>query len=169
MWQLVIQKEIEPYQTFEDIFTGHAWDFQSRILCAPVNSANEASLPELNKDSCNPFLSQTALGRALSMDFIMGLPRTTRGNGAVLTFFDRLTKYVHLIPTTSNIGAESTALLYLNHIFAIHGLSKSIISDREPRSTASFFKEIFDHLGCKLQITTANHLQTDGQTDEFTV
>ena len=51
MWQLVIQEEIEPYQTFQDIFTGHAWDFQSRILCAPVNSANEASLPEFNKDS----------------------------------------------------------------------------------------------------------------------
>ena len=64
MWQLIIQEEIEPYQTFQDIFTGHALDFQSRILCAPVNSANEASLPELNKDSWSPFLSQTSLGRA---------------------------------------------------------------------------------------------------------
>ena len=102
---------------------------------------------------------------SLSMDFFMGLPRTTRGNDAVLTFVDRLTKYVHLMPTTSNIGAEGTVLLYLNHIFAIHGLSKSIISDRDPRFTATFFRDIFDRLGCKLQMSTANHLQTDGQTE----
>ena len=101
----------------------------------------------------------------LSMDFIMGLPKTAQGNNAVLTFVDRLTKYVHLIPTTSNIGAEGAALLYLNHIFVVHGFSKSIVSD--PRFTASFFKEIFDRLGCKLQMSTANHPQTDGQTERI--
>ena len=94
---------------------------------------------------------------SLSMDFSMGLPRTTRGNDAVLAFVDHLTKQVHLIPTTSNIGAEGAALLCLNHIFALHGLSKSIISDRDPRFTATLLKEVFDRLGCKLQMSTANH------------
>ena len=165
MWQLVIQEEIEPYQTFQDIFTGHAWDFQSKILYAPVKLCQQSKPSRVKQGFLQPLPIPDRDWESLSMDFIMGLPRTARGNDAVQTFVHRLTKYVHLIPTTSNIGAEDTALLYLNHIFAIHGLGKSIISDRDPRFTASFFKEKFDRLGCKLQMSTANHPQTDGQTE----
>ena len=99
------------------------------------------------------------------MDFIMGLPLTPMKNDAVFTFVDRLTRYVHLIPTTSTIDAEGAAQLYIKHIFSAHGLSKSIVSDRDPRFTASFFKEVFSLLGVKLQMSTSNHPQTDGLTE----
>ena len=69
----------------------------------------------------------------ISMDFIMGLPLTPRKNDAVFTFVDRLTKYVHLFPTTSTINAEGAAELYVKHVFSAHGLSKSIVCDRDPR------------------------------------
>lgn len=101
----------------------------------------------------------------ISMDFIMGLPRTPRKNDAVFTFVDRLTKYVLLIPTTSTIDAEGAAQLYVNHVFSTHGLSKSIVSDRDPRFTASFFKKVFAQLGVKLQMSTSNHPQTDGLSE----
>ena len=101
----------------------------------------------------------------ISMDFIMGLPQTPDKNDAVLTFVDRLTKYVHLIPTKSTIDAEGTAQLYVKHVFAAHGLSKTVVSDRDPRFTATFFKELFSHLGIRLQMSTSNHPQTDGQTE----
>ena len=101
----------------------------------------------------------------ISMDFIMGLPLTLMKNDAVFTFVDRLTRYVHLIPTTSTIDAEGAAQLYIKHIFSADGLSKSIVSDRDPRFTASFFKEVFSLLGVKLQMSTSNHPQTDGLTE----
>ena len=61
------------------------------------------------------------------MDFIMGLPLTAPGNSAILTFVDRLTKQVHLIPTNIQVDAKETARIYIDRIFSLHGLSKSIV------------------------------------------
>ena len=102
---------------------------------------------------------------SISMDLIMGLPRTERECDAVFTFVDRLTKYVHVVPTKSTIDAVGAARLYIDHVFALHGLSKSVVSDRDPRFTSAFFKEVFALLGVKLQMSTANHPQTDGMTE----
>ena len=76
---------------------------------------------------------------SISMDFIVGLPRTDRTHDAIFTFVDRLSKYVHLVPTTSSIDAQSAARLYIDHVSASHGLSKTIVSDRDPHFTSAFF------------------------------
>ena len=94
----------------------------------------------------------------------MGLPTTNDRNDTIYVFVDRLSKYVHLMPTTSTIDAEGAARLYVNHVFSAHGLSKTIVSDRDPRFTAAFFTEVFSLLGVKLQMSTANHPQTDGES-----
>ena len=99
------------------------------------------------------------------MDFIMGLPLTPRGYDAVYTFVDRLTRSVHLVPTQSSIDAKGSADLYIQNVFRLHGLSSSIVSDRDPRFTAAFFQEIMNRLGTKLCFSTANHPQTDGLTE----
>ena len=101
----------------------------------------------------------------ISMDFIMGLPLTCRGHSAILTFVDRLTKYVRLIPTTVTADSQETARLCINNIFAHHGLSKTIVCDRDPRFTSVFFKEVFSALGVDLKMSTANHPKTDGMTE----
>ena len=103
----------------------------------------------------------------ISMDFIVGLPLTGNGNDAIFTFVDRLTKYAHLVPTKSTISAEGAARLYINHVFSLHGLSKSIVSDRDPKFTATFFKDLVSLLGSRLRMSTANHPQTDGQTERM--
>ena len=104
---------------------------------------------------------------SISMDFIVGLPRTDRNHDAIFTFVDRLSKYVHLVPTISSIDAQGAARLYVDHVFASHGLSKTIVSDRDPRFTSAFFKEVFSVSGVKLQFSTANHPQTDGMTERI--
>ena len=83
----------------------------------------------------------------ISMDFIVGLLQTDLVFNAIFTFVDRLTKYVHLMPTTSNADAREAARLYINYIFPHHGLSKSIVSDRDPKFTSAFFKAVFTILG----------------------
>ena len=101
----------------------------------------------------------------IAMDFITGLPRTAAGHDAIYTFVDRLTKCVHLVPTTTSIDAKGSAELYIANVFRLHGLSSSIVSDRDPRFTAAFFREVFQLLGTKLCFSTANHPQTDGLTE----
>lgn len=101
----------------------------------------------------------------LSMDFIVGLPTTVNGNNAILTFVDRLTKYAHFVPTTSTVTAAGTADLYINNVYRLHGLSRTMVCDRDPRFTAELFKEVFKRLRIDLKISTARHPQTDGQTE----
>ena len=99
----------------------------------------------------------------------MILPRTARQQDAVFSFVDKMTKYVHVIPTTSTVDAEGAARLYFDNVFTLHGLSESIVSDRDPRFTSAFFKEVFAilGLGVKRQMSTANHPQTGGQTERM--
>lgn len=104
---------------------------------------------------------------SISLDFIMGLPTTRKGHNAVLVVVDRLSKYLVCIPTTRTITAPQTAELLLQHVIALHGWPKSIVSDRDARFTGGFWQALFRQFGTKLAMSTANHPQTDGQTEVF--
>ena len=101
----------------------------------------------------------------LSMDFITGLPSTANGNNAILTFVDRLTKYAHFVPTSTAITAAGTADLYIRNVYRLHGLSQTIVCDRDPRFTAEFFREVLKRLKIDLKLSTSQHPETDGQTE----
>ena len=101
------------------------------------------------------------------MDLITGLPKSPEGYDSIYTFVDRLSKCVHLAPTYQSIDAKGAAELYIQNIFRLHGMSKSIICDRDPRFTAAFFKEVFGQLGTQLKFSTSNHPETDGQTERM--
>ena len=64
-----------------------------------------------------------------------------------------------------NVTGEDTAALFLEHVFRLHGLPDSIVSDRDPRFTSAFWRHVFSMLGTKLHMSTADHPQTDGQTE----
>ena len=102
---------------------------------------------------------------AISMDYITHLPETRRGHDAILVFVDRLSKMVHFAATTSDVGAEGTAKLFLEHVFKHHGMPQCIVSDRDARFTSRFWRQLMEALGTKLHLSTAFHPQTDGQTE----
>ena len=147
------------------LLTTTAWERLSRAVGVNSNMSRGKYLAREGPGSRLPLSVPDQPWHNISMDFIIGLPLTLRKNDAVFIFVDRLTKCIHLIPTTSTINAEGTAELYVKHVFSAHGLSKSIVCDRAPRFTASFFKVVFDRLGVKLQMSTANHPQTDSLTE----
>ena len=99
------------------------------------------------------------------MDFIVQLPKSNDGHDAILVFIDKLTKMVHLAPTTTEVTARGTARLFFDHIFRLHGMPTSIISDRNSRFTSAFWKNLFQMVGTELSMSTAFHPQTDGQTE----
>ena len=77
------------------------------------------------------------------MDFITGLPEPVSKNDTFLTFVDRLIEQAHFVPTRSTVDAAGVADLYVQFVLRCQGLSRSIVSDRDPRFTSGVYKNIF--------------------------
>jgi Integrase zinc binding domain/Chromo (CHRromatin Organisation MOdifier) domain len=105
---------------------------------------------------------------SISVDFITGLPPSGEQKFDTITVFvDRLTKMVHYVPCHVKLSAENFADLFVQNIFRLHGLPLQIVSDRDPRFTSQFWREVMGALGTKLSFSTAFHPQTDGQTERM--
>ena len=99
------------------------------------------------------------------MDFIVGLPKSTRGHDAIWVIMDILTKVAHFIPVKTTFNANLLAQLYMSRIVSLHGVPKSITSDRGSLFTSTFWLRLHQALGTMLKHSTAYHPQTDGQTE----
>lgn len=76
--------------------------------------------------------------KIINMDFITGLPRSSRKYDSIWVIVDRLTKLAHFLPVRTTYSAEDYARLYIKEIVRLHGVSVSIISDRGAQFTANF-------------------------------
>ncbi|KAD2805301.1 hypothetical protein E3N88_38678 [Mikania micrantha] len=101
----------------------------------------------------------------ISMDFITKLPRTSRNHDSIWVIVDRLTKSAHFIPIREDFSMDRLAKLYVNEIVSQHGVPISIISDRDSRFTSRFWQTLQSALGTQINMSTAYHPQTDGQTE----
>ena len=102
---------------------------------------------------------------SMSLDFIFGLPKDKHKHTGVVVFDCRLSKMVRLAAVPDSVSAEDTSRVFLDNVFRHHGLPETIVSDRDPRFTSAFWMELFRLLGTKLTMSTADHPQTDGQTE----
>ncbi|WVZ76319.1 hypothetical protein U9M48_024303 [Paspalum notatum var. saurae] len=93
----------------------------------------------------------------ITMDFVVGLPRTQNGYNSIWVVVDRLTKVAHFIPVNTTYSSA--------RIVCTHGVPKKIISDGGSRFTSRFWERLHDSLDTKLRFSTAYHPQTDGQTE----
>ena len=101
----------------------------------------------------------------VSMDFVTGLPRTKKGHDAIWVIVDRLTKSAHFLPVSMTYSVEVLGKLYVDEIVKLHGVPVSIVSDRDARFTSKFWSSFQKALGTTLDMSTAFHPQTDGQTE----
>ena len=99
------------------------------------------------------------------MDFITGLPKTQRGKDAVWVIVDTLTKVAHFIPIRTTYQADQLAQLYVSRIVSLHGVPRTITSDRGSLFTSAFWSRLHQALGTVLKYSTAYHPQTDGKTE----
>jgi hypothetical protein len=86
----------------------------------------------------------------LTMDFITHLPNSF-GHTAVWVICDRLTKYLHFIGLPAKFSAKDLASSFSTEVCWLHGIPKSIISDRDPHFLSSFWKELFRLQGTTLK------------------
>jgi ribonuclease HI len=101
----------------------------------------------------------------ISMDFVVGLPRTPRENDSIWVIVDRLTKVAHFVPVKTQYQTERLAELYVEHILRLHRAPKSIVSDRGPQFVAKSWRSSHKLMGTTLSYSTTFHPQTDGQTE----
>ncbi|GMI71883.1 hypothetical protein HRI_000857600 [Hibiscus trionum] len=99
------------------------------------------------------------------MDFVSGLPLSPSKKNLVWVIVDRLTKCAHFLHVHTTYTLDKLAELYIAEIVRLHGVPKSIVSDRDHRFTARFWECLHQALGTRLNFNTSYHPQTDGQSE----
>ncbi|KAG2914048.1 hypothetical protein PC114_g8328 [Phytophthora cactorum] len=127
--------------------------------CQRVKPAGHASAP------LQSLPVPTDCWKSMSLAFVFGLPADDHGNTGILVFVCRLSKMVHLAPVPDTVTGEQAARLFVNGVFRHHGLPETFVLNRDPRFTAAFWQTLFQLLGTRLHMSTADHPQTDGQTE----
>ncbi len=98
------------------------------------------------------------------MEFITGLPMV-QGKDCIFVVIHRLMKYAHFFAISAHYTTTQVAELFFREIFRLHGLPKTIVSDRDNHFMGGFWQELFRLVGTKLTPSTSYHPQTDGQTE----
>lgn len=130
-------------------------------LCQANKSTNRHPIGLLQ-----PLATPSKRWQEVTMDLITQLPKTRQGHDAIAVFVDRLTKMTHFVPTKTSVTATQLAHIFFDEVYKHHGMPKVIVSDRDTRFTSIFWRELFKKCyGTKLAMSTANHPQTDGQTE----
>ncbi|GJW97367.1 putative reverse transcriptase domain-containing protein [Tanacetum coccineum] len=100
----------------------------------------------------------------ITMDFNMKLPKSPQGYDTIWVIVDRLTKSLIFIPMRETDPMEKLARMYLKDVVTRQGIPVSIICDRDPRFASNFWRSLQKALGTNLDMSTAYHPQTNGQS-----
>jgi len=111
-----------------------------------------------------PLPTPKGVWQDLTMDFIEGLPKS-EGFSVILVIVDRLTKYAHFLALKHPYSAATIAQTFLDNIVKLHGFPLSITTDRDPIFVSNFWKQLFTKYKIQLNLSTAYHPQTDGQSE----
>ncbi|WVZ59143.1 hypothetical protein U9M48_009335 [Paspalum notatum var. saurae] len=101
----------------------------------------------------------------IHMDFVVGLPRTQKGYDSIWVIIDRFTKSAHFLPVKTVYRANTYAELYIAKIVSLHGVPRTITSDRGSVFVSRFWEQLQKSLGTKLIHSSAYHPQTSGQVE----
>jgi hypothetical protein len=135
---------------------------KTRYLVAQQAKPNRVKYPGL----LAPLPVPEGAWQVISMDFIEGLPSSGNAN-CILVVVDKFSKYSHFIPLHHPFTAAIVAQTFLHNVYKLHGLPTTIISDRDKVFTSQLWQELFKAIKVQLQMSSAYHPQTDGQTERF--
>ena len=97
----------------------------------------------------------------VTMDFIIGLPRTSKQHDSIMVVVEKLTKAAHFIPLKTT-HREVDVDIFLKEVARLHGIPKTIVSDRDPKFTSNFWKGLFKGFRTNMNFSTSYHPESDG-------
>ena len=102
----------------------------------------------------------------ISLDFITCLPWSKRHNDSIMVVIEILIKSAHFIPIESTYKIVQISDIFMREIFRLHDIPKIFILDQDVKFTSAFWKNLFTSLETQINLSTAYHPQTDGQTEQ---
>ncbi|XP_028758775.1 uncharacterized protein LOC114717745 [Neltuma alba] len=100
----------------------------------------------------------------IAMDFITALP-LVRGHSVIFVVIDRLSKYAHFMPLKHSYNSQHVAKAFIHSVVKLHGFPKTIVSDRDKVFLSAFWCHLTTLHGTKLNMSSAYHPQSDGQSE----
>jgi hypothetical protein len=100
-----------------------------------------------------------------TMDFITGLPRTNKKHGSIMVVVEKLTKAAHFVPVKTTHTVANIAEIFMKEIARLHGIPRTIVSDRDTKFTYNFWRGLFKGFGTNINFSTTYHPQTDGKIE----
>ena len=117
--------------------------------CPTCHHAKSKSLPH---GLYTPLPIPSAPWEDLSMDFVVGLPTSKKGRDSIFVVVDRFSKMAHFVACKSTHNAGDISTLFFDNVVRLHGIPKSIISDRDPKFVSHFWRSLWGKVGTKLLI-----------------
>ncbi|GJV04613.1 reverse transcriptase domain-containing protein [Tanacetum coccineum] len=159
----------EADKMYHDLRDMYWWPGMKRDIATYVSKCLTCSKVKAEHQRPSGLLQQPEIPEwkwdKITIDFITKLPRSKSRNDTIWVIVDRLTKSAHFLAIREDYSTEKLAKIYIDEIVARHGVPVSIISDRDGRFTSRCWQTVQKALGTRLDMSTAYHPQTDGQSE----